>query len=280
MEKDSIDKINEQIESLLNEGKKEEKDDSHEVIIDRKYEYDEGDTKKIDSIDDIDEEVDSDATKKLDTIENIEEEPTVEEEEKEELEEPKKEENPKKDDDEDKKKKEKKTNLIIILSLAFVGLICILFILVFALPSKESSKKVSTTKKDTLTKSEQKKVIEGYGDALKGIIGVTYEKENKILEYDEAIKLIKYDYKVVCSEHEVYEDGLVYLNNCTINGKKTTYSYGEKQEKKEEPKISEDAIKVYVSKKGNKATLNAPKNLDGYDIYYFEIDGKYTGLEL
>ena len=287
MEKDSIDKINEQIDSLLNEGKHVSKDDdSHEVIVDRKYEYDDiGSTKKIDSIEEIDEDVESGDTKKLDTIDDIEEveekEDSKEEEEKveEKKEEPEKKPEDDKKKEEDEKKKKKKQKILIIVGFSVLAILCIIFILIFALPSKEK-KTTKVTKKDTLSKSEQKKIIEGYGDALKGIIGVTYEKDNKVLEYDEAVKLVKYDYKVECKDHEIYEDGLVYLNKCTINGKSTKYSYGEKQEKKEEPKISEDAIKVYVSKKGGKATLNKPKNEDDYDIYYFEIDGKYSGLEL
>ena len=39
-----------------------------------------------------------------------------------------------------------------------------------------------------------------------------------VYDYNDAIKLVNYDYKVICSEHEIYEDGLVYLNKCSING--------------------------------------------------------------
>lgn len=276
MEKDSIDKINEQIDSLLNEGKHTSKEDnSHEVIIDKKYEYDDIEsTKKIDSIEELDVEVEDGDTKKIDTVDDIEE---IEEEKEEEK---VSEEKTPEENNNDNKKKDKKQMIIMISIISFFAVLCIIFILIFALPSGNKTKSTKVTKKDTLTKHEEKKIIEGYGDALKGIIGVTYEKDKKVLEYDEAVKLVKYDYKVVCDEHEIYEDGLVYLNKCSIDGKKTKYSYGEKQEKKEEPKISEDAIKVYVSKKGDKATLNKPKNEDDYDVYYFEIDGKYSGLEL
>ena len=288
MEKDSIDKINEQIESLLNEGKpKKEESDSHEVIVDKKYDYDdEGTTKKINSIEEIEVTEEDGDTKKLDTIEDIEE-PVVEEnkEEKEVVDEVKEEKEEEKKPEEDNNKKDDKNNkkkqtIIIIAIFSILAILCIIFILIFALPSGNKTKTTKVTKKDTLTKKEEKKIIEGYGDALKGIVGVTYEKDKKILGYEEAVKLVKYDHKVVCDEHEIYEDGLVYLDKCSIDGKKTKYSYGEKQEKKEEPKISEDAIKVYVSKKGGKATLNKPKNEDDYDIYYFEINGKYSGLEL
>lgn len=283
MEKDSIDKINEQIEDLLNEGKHRanENDNSREVIIDKKYDYDDiGSTKKIDTIEDIDDDIESGDTKKLDTIDDIEEKDNSndEEEKEEESKEEKKPDDDKKKE-EDEKKKNKKQKLLIIVGFSVLAVLCVIFILIFALPSKEE-KTVKVDKNDTFTKNEQKKIIEGYGDALKGIVGVNYERNQKLLEYDDAVKLVKYDYRVVCTTHEIYEDGSIYLDKCTINGKKTKYSYGEKQEKKEEPKISEDAIKVYVSKKGGKATLNKPKYEEDCDIYYFEIDGKYTGLEL
>ena len=274
MEKDDIDKINEQIDSILNEGKdSKEKDDSHEVIIDRKYDYDDEDkTKKVDTIEDIDVEVEEDTTKKIDTIEDIEEE----KEDTKDLEESTKDVD--KEEKNDNNKDDKKKKIIIIAIISVVVLLCIIFIIYIAMPGKEEkSSKVS--KKNTFSKSEEKKVIEGYGDALKGIIAVYYDKQNVLLEYDDAIKLVNYDYKVVCKEHEIYEDGLVYLNKCSINGKSTKYSYGEKQEK-EEVTVSEDAIKVYVSKKGGKATLNKPKNEDDYDIYYFDIDGAYSDLTL
>lgn len=267
MKDNDIKKIDEQIESLKNASKKKEK--TSEVIIDKKFEYDDigvGDTKKIEEIEEIEEIED---TKKLDSVSEIEEKPIEEEEEV-------KEETVENIFDESPKKKNILIPILIICGVVLIILIIVL-LLVLLKPKKENS---SIDNDKTLTKTEQKQVINGYGDALKGVIAVYSEKQNVLLEYDDAIKLIDYKYKVVCKTHEIYEDGSVYLDKCKIDDKSTTYSYGVKQEKKEEPKISEDAIKVYVSKKNSKATLTEPKELDDYDLYAFEIDGAYSDLKL
>ena len=265
MKKDNIEKIDEQIESLKNVSKKTDK--TSKVIIDRKYDYDdigENDTKKIDTIEDI--QVDSfENTKEFEQVSDVVEDDNktekITEEFKNEIEPPK-----------------KKNILIPILIVCGVVVIILVIVLLILLQPKKSN---SYTDKDkVLTKNEQKKVINGYGDALKGVIAVYSAKQNVLLEYDDAIKLIDYKYKVVCKTHEIYEDGSIYLDKCMINDKSTAYSYGKKQEKKEEPKISDDAIKVYVSKKDNKATLTEPKNADDYDMYAFEIDGAYSDLTL
>ena len=268
MKNDDIKKIDEQIENLKKASKKKDKEKESEVIIDKKYEYDDigdGDTKKIEDIEEIQEDAEIEKTKEIEEISEVVEEPK--EEVSEIIEEPKEE-----------KPVKKKNKLIPILIISGVVLIIIIIVVLLLLKPKTNNK--SNNKDKTLTKNEQKVIIKGYGDALKGVIAIYFEKENVLLKYEDAIKLIDYKHKVVCDTHEIYEDGSVYLNKCKIDGKKTTYSYGEKQEKKDEPKISDDAIKVYVSKKTNKATLVEPKDLDNYDLYAFEIDGAYSDLTL
>lgn len=267
MKNDDIKKIDEQIENLKNASKK--KDKNREIIIDKKFEYDDvgiGDTKKIDTVSDIKEETKEEDTKKIETVSEIEEK-VVEEDKKEEVSNDFVEETPR-----------KKNKLIPILIICGVVVVILIIVLLIVLKPKTKSSSSDTDK--TLSKNEEKQVINGYGDALKGVIAVYYEKQNVLLEYDDAIKLIDYKYEVSCKTHEIYEDGSIYLSKCTIDNKSTSYSYGEKQEKKEEPKISEDAIKVYVSKKNSKATLTEPKELDDYDLYTFEIDGEYSDLTL
>ena len=258
MKDDNIKKIDEQIENLKNSSKKKD-NKKKENIVDEKNEIDDigaGDTKKLDTVSDIKEEV-VEETKKIEVVSEIEEE----------VEEKPIEEAPK-----------KKNKLVPILIISGVLLIILIIVLVIALTPKTKSS--STDKNKTLSKAEEKEVINGYGDALKGVIAVYYEKQNVLLEYDDAIKLINYKYDVSCKTHEIYEDGSIYLNKCTIDNKATSYSYGKKEEKKEEPKISEDAIKVYVSKKNGKATFTEPKDIDNYDLYAFEIDGAYSDLKL
>ena len=266
MKNEDIEKIDKQIKKLkaTEEKLKEEKE-----VVNKEDEYkdnDLGDTKKIDDIEDV-QEIDEEKTKEIENISSVlEEKPEKIIEEK--VEE-------KVDESNKKSSKKKIIPTIIISSILLVVLVIVLVILL-----QPKTKNKSSDKEKVLTKNEQKEVIAGYGDALKGVIAVYYEKQNVLLEYDAAVKLVNYKYKVVCNIHEIYEDGNIYLNKCKINNKNTTYSYGTKQEKKEEPKISDDAIKVYVSKKNNKAILTEPKDIDNYDVYAFEIEGAYSDLTL
>ena len=255
MGKNDIDKLNEQIESLT-----VKEHSMNGVVIENNSNDDNLEkTKKLENIDNV-EQLEEEKTKKIENIENNEI----------------KEENVIKTDD---KKNNNKSKLIITIIISIVFILCILFIILIIDPFKKNDSTNNVVKNEEKTINE-KEIINGYGDALKAVININYEKENKLLNYDEAIKLVNYDYKIICNVHEIYDDGSIYLNNCSIDGKNTKYSYGTKQEKKEEPIISEDSIKVYVSKNDSKATLNKPENEDDYDIYYFDIDGKYTGLEL
>ncbi|MBR5370054.1 MAG: hypothetical protein IK137_01985 [Bacilli bacterium] len=267
MKNDNIKKIDEQIDNLKNASRKKSKD--REIIIDRKYAYDDigaGDTKKIDTVSLIKEEVVEEDTKKIDTVSEIEEKPIEETIEK----------STKVEENSEPPKKNKLVPILLVVC-GIIVIVLIIVLLVLLMPKTNNS---SSDNEKVLSKNEQKSVINGYGDALKGVIAVYYEKQNVLLEYDDAVKLIDYKYDVSCKNHEIYDDGSIYLSKCTIDNKSTSYSYGKKQEKKEEPKISEDAIKVYVSKKNNKATLDTPSNLDEYDLYAFEIDGAYTDLKL
>lgn len=87
-----IDKLNRQINDLLGE-----EDPTHEVIIDRRYAYDDiGDTKKINKLDDIEDDYDDEyeeeievPKKKMTRVERLEntEEKEIKEEQREEIEE-------------------------------------------------------------------------------------------------------------------------------------------------------------------------------------------------
>lgn len=304
---DNINKIDEQIQSLIDEEKEIYEDkslDEHEVIIDRKYEYDNssesvGDTKKIDVIDDIEvNNIEDENTKKLDNIDNIDSGDSKENVETFES----SEEVADKNDDEIESSESINDNSVenaidddfsdvkkgngtiwIVLSFLAVFIFLVAFILfMFFGNNKNEPVKNDNTVKDTLTKNEQKEIIKKYGDALTGVIALNIEKDNKLLSYNEAIKLIDFDYKVECNVHEIYNDGNIYLNKCKIDDLKTTYSYGEKQEEKKDDIVVEDdeSIKVYVSKKNGNASFNEPKNVDDYDVYKFNIDGKYSDLTL
>ena len=255
-EKSPIEKIDEQIESIRNIELEEEKEE--------KEEEKENETKKIDSIDDIEDTKEDLTINEIDIKEQKEDTKIIEKQEK----------------DSNKEKNKIKTNnkkkkiiiLVIILLIILIIILCVI---------TNHNKTIKTkSKTKELTKEKQEKIINGYGDALKGIIAVYYDKQNVLLEFEDAEKLIDYKYKVECKEHEIYEDGNIYLNKCQIDNKKTSYSYGKKQEKKETPIINEDDIKVYVSKENGKATLKEPSKKDDYETYGFNIEGAYQNLTL
>ena len=252
-EKSPIEKIDEQIESIRNIELEEETEE--------KEEEKENETKKIDSIDDIESPKEDLTINKTDTKEDTK---TIEKQET--------------NSNKEEKKIEKKNNKKIIIILVTIILIILIIILCLIINHNKTTKTKNKTKE--LTRENQEKIINGYGDALKGIIAIYYDKQNVLLEFEDAVKLIDYKYKVECKEHEIYEDGNIYLNKCQIDNKKTSYSYGKKQVKKETPIIKEDDIKVYVSKETGKATLKEPSKKDDYEIYGFNIEGAYQDLSL
>ncbi len=272
-ENNDIERINDEIERIIGES-----DDSLANFEDS------GDTKKIDSIDEIDFE-DVGNTKRIDSIDEIDGESTLESEsieEKSSLENISDKSNDitEKVDNNvtDKEKKNKKKELIIIISIiSFVVVIAISFTLYFLLFNKEN---VEVDDSEKLSKSEQEEIVNSYGEALEKVISVYYQKEGKLLKYTDANKMIELDDDVSCKVHEIYEDGLVYLKKCTINGEETAYGYGEKQEKREEPIVKEGNVKVYVNKTNKEATLNVPKYVENYDVYSFNINGAYSELTL
>lgn len=261
-ENDDIRKINDEIERIIGEN---DAFDEKEVFEDS------GDTKKINSIDEIDtettfneeilEDIEEDISKK--SVSLKQEENALDEVKENVL--------------EKEKKNKKKLIIIITIVMSIVVVVAIVFTLYFLSFNK---KEVGIENDEKLSASEQKEILNNYGETLEGIIAAYYQKQNVLLDYKDAIKLVEFDDDVECKIHEIYEDGLVYLDKCTINEEKTVYSYGKKQKKKEEPTVKEGDIKVYVNKSSKEATLNTPKYLENYDVYSFNINGAYSELTL
>ena len=166
--------------------------------------------------------------------------------------------------------------LVCIVVILFIILICVLNI-------NRKNKADQEIDKDTtdivLTEEDKKEMIAGYGEALENVIFISYQKNQVLLSFDEANKLVKLENDVVCGEHEIYEDGKVYLNGCSINGILTKYSYGEKQEPKEKFD-SGTMIKVYVNKTTNEQTLVATGDLSNFDEYTVHCNGVYDSPTL
>lgn len=226
------------------------------------------------------EEDEEEKTKEITKIEDVEEKLEEEKEEKEK--EKKSEEKEETPVVKEKKNNNKKTiTLVIILTLLIVLLVSAI---IFLLPKKDD-KKDNDTDKDTeeiLTDKDKKEALNNYGDALEKVIAINYQTTKEILGYEDAIKLIDIKDDISCDVHEIYEDGKVYLNDCYINGIKVSYTYGEKQEPKDEEVEVDNTktIMVYVDKKTKVATLNKPNNLDDYDTYTVETDTTYDSATL
>ncbi len=249
---DDIKKIDEEIEDLKNRGK-------HEHIEEEETE-EETDTKQFDMDNYDEEEVEEEDTKEIEEVhETREERLEKKEEELKEIEEEKKEEKP--------KKKKKKWPFIVG---GIILLLIIILVVVFLLLNG-TKKGIDTDTEKKLTKKEQKEIIKGYGEAVEGIIGVYYTNQHVLLEFSDVEKLVKYDHKVKCSVHEVYQDGKIYLNKCKIDGKSTKYSYGEEQK---EPEFNEEtSFKVYVDEENNKASL---EKIEGAKEYIVNAGGKFS----
>ena len=261
--KEDIDKLDEQIQNILEtekEMKKEEIKASDDIL--NEVNSISTDTKKIEKVEDL-------------TDDSFEEE-NASEEEQASLPEKKDEDIlPTNDDNVEKNEMpEKKSNnkLVLYVVLSVILLIILIILLVLVLSKKD--KKEDTVKE--LSKEEQNTIIQKYGDALKGIIAVYLDKKEITLTYEEAIQLINFDYDIDCREHEIYEDGNIYLNQCMIDDKKTDVSYGKKQVPKQVI-IPEGAIKIFVTDKG--ASFDEPKSATKYDVYGLVINEPYSDLD-
>lgn len=260
--KDDIDKINEQIDSILNSGLKEEEKKENPSSSESS-----GDTKKIDHIQDLKED-----NLKIEepSIISDEEEKTVSEEEYTKKIEVSKEE-ALDNSFSAEVLEEKSSNRKKIFIMFGVFLFIVFIILLFAFLGKDRKNKVEEPVEEDI-----RTVLKKYGDALTGVISLYYDKKEILLTYEEASELVVFDYDVVCSEHVINDDGSIYLNQCMVDGEEVSSSYGEKKEKK--PVVLEGNVRVYVFQDSGEATFIEPKDGSKYDTYAVEIDEKYYDL--
>ncbi len=126
----------------------------------------------------------------------------------------------------DKNNKNQKKLLIIIISAIVFLIIVILVIVILNLNSK---------KKNDTFEIDYNNVINEYGKEIEKVVKKYKDKQSKIPTWNDIKDDINYDkYLVVCSTHDIYEDASIYLANCKVNEEKTNYTYGNKQEEKEE----------------------------------------------
>lgn len=194
-----------------------------------------------------------------------------------------------KEDKEDKEKieemvkKNKKKRIIIIVLIVLIVLVLICSLLLVLKNKKDKEKiKDDVYNEEKLDEKEKEKKIKAFGEALEKVVLISYEKNKAILSYEEALKLVDVKDDINCSVHEIYEDGKVYLSECSLNGIRTKYSYGTKQEEKEPNEAVDDntKINVYVNRESKKATLTKPNNLKNYDVYIVDCGDVYQDASL
>lgn len=270
---DSIEKLDEQIRKLKERNEKPvevKKEEASEVIENKSLE--DTDTKIFDGEEVLEDDTNNDGelleelleTKKTATIEELEDIKETSEENNDIVE---------ADKDISNKKKHNKKVLIILLVCVGVILILGLFLPSILESSKEKEDDIVDKK---LTEKEMEELIQQYGEALEGVISIYYSKQNVILEYNDAIKLVEFDEEINCKVHDIYKDGKVYLNKCSVNGINTKYSYGEAQK---EIESTDEILKVYVEKVSNKVSLEEPKG-STYDTYTVHCGSKYSDPEI
>lgn len=171
-----------------------------------------------------------------------------------------------------KSKKSKKNIIIITLVILIVVTIGLLLWFLYS-KNKQPVEKEKTTVE--LSQKKQKQILQTYGSNMEASIAVEYMKSQTILPYEEAVKLTHNNDKVSCNIHEIYSDGKIYLDECTIQGKKTKYTYGTKQEIKEELETGSNVIAVYVNKNTGKKTTDKPTDMTNYEVYKVTTDTNY-----
>ena len=132
-----------------------------------------------------------------------------------------------------KKEKNNKKKLILIISIVSVILIGIIILLIIFLgkENSEESKQVVI---------DYEKAINAYGDNITEITKDYITKNEDVPTWQYILEKIDYDrYEIECSIHNVYKDGSIYLSGCTVDNKKTKYTYGtEIEEIKEGKKVN------------------------------------------
>ena len=223
-EKDSIEKLDEQIKMLEKREpiKTTDKEQTTKVFED----LDKTKTKVFDSAE-IVESSDNDDVELLEDLMETKKTDVVEE--KEEVKEIKEEviENTKVEiKKEEKKKNNKNRNIIIGLIIGILLVIVVIITCLFVFNKDNNQDEEVIEENVKLTEKEKEELIKSFGEALEGVINIYYSKQGVLLEYEDALKLVEFEEEINCEIHDIYKDGKVYLDKCSINGITNKYSYG------------------------------------------------------
>ena len=113
--------------------------------------------------------------------------------------------------------------LAVIVILAIIALIATPIILNIISDSKEESNKRSV---ELYGKAVENAVAKYQLNNNESISGTFTTTDGKTLTKGEKELKVEYNGNVVCTTTEIYEDGTVYLADCTVNGGDKKYTYG------------------------------------------------------
>ena len=113
--------------------------------------------------------------------------------------------------------------LAVIVILAIIALIATPIILNIISDSKEESNKRSV---ELYGKAVEQAIAKYQLNNNESILGTFTTTDGKTLTKGEKELKVEYNGNVVCTTTEIYEDGTVYLADCTVNGGDKKYTYG------------------------------------------------------
>ena len=170
--------------------------------------------------------------------------------------------------------------LWIIIGILLITLIVLLFVFK-GNDNKDDNKNKNDNEKvvKELTEEEMIDIIDLYGNKLKVEVSKYYDQNNKLPNFSTINNLVELDNEVVCLTHEIYEDKSIYLDDCMVDYKDVDYTYGKKQEIKQEV-IDNNNVKFYVHKESKVATLVEPNDKNNYILYSSNIDSDIYDLTI
>lgn len=133
-----------------------------------------------------------------------------------------------------------KKNKIIIILCIIISILIIGIVIFFAFFNKPKQ----IVKEE---KIDYEKIINEYGNEVVKVTKKYISDNQTIPTWKNVLENLSYKkYDVLCSVHEIYDDGSIYLEKCTVDNNNIDYLYGyKKEELKEEGK----KIEIYKSKK-------------------------------
>lgn len=168
--------------------------------------------------------------------------------------------------DKRKKNKQYKKTKIIIMTLVFLVIItALIFVGLYVRNYIIKNNDGDIEKEEKLSSSEKKEIIDAFGENLEKVIKERLLKDGYLMTFDEAYELIDVEYSISCEVTDIYNDGSIYLNKCSIDKEKIDYVYGKVQSVEE---IDEKTIlKVYVDNSSGEVLFKKPIGDTGYTTY-------------